>query len=74
LLRIDRYLRDREPHHGNSFFLVPTSIDWPLMILHLKLLEMGSRVAMPLYDWRTGKRLTAERPTPPDAVSTPASG
>ncbi len=68
LLRIDCYLRDREPDHGDDFFLGPTSIDWPLMMLHLELLQTGSEVTMPLYDWQTGKRLTAERPTPPEQV------
>jgi uridine kinase len=68
LLRADRYLRDRQPDHGDDFFLVPTSIDWPLMLLHLELLETGSDVTMPLYDWQTGRRLTAERPTPSEQV------
>jgi uridine kinase len=41
------------------------------MMLHLKLLGMGSPVAMPLYDWQTGKRLRAARPTPPEQVVNP---
>lgn len=68
LLRVDRYLRDREPGQGDDFFLVPTSIDWPLMLLHLEILEAGGDVIMPRYDWQIGKRQTAERPTPPEQI------
>ncbi len=38
------------------------------MMLHLELLQTGGEVTMPLYDWQTGKRLIAERPTPPEQV------
>jgi uridine kinase len=37
-------------------------------MLHLDLLERGSDVTMPVYDWQTGRRLIAERPAPPEQV------
>lgn len=64
LLRIDRYLRDRTPDDGLDFLLLPDSIDWPLMELHLGSINKRQPVIMPLYDWQTGRRLPLRLPAP----------
>ena len=61
-LRTNRYLRDRNPGDGPDFLMLPLSIDWPLVRLHIEALARGERVIMPDYEWRTGKRLPP-RPT-----------
>lgn len=66
LLRIDRYLRNRESGDGDDFFLLPTSIDWPLVMSHLDLLAGGTDVIMPFYDWHRGQRQTMPQPPPAD--------
>jgi uridine kinase len=71
LLRIDRYLRDRQPDDREDFLLLPTSIDWPLAMAHIDLLRAGGEVIMPVYDWTRGGRLIAERPAPPELVIKP---
>jgi uridine kinase len=68
LLRIDRYLRDRRSDDGDDFLLLPTSIDWPLVMNHLDLLAAGADVIMPFYDWFQGRRVTSPTPIPPDQV------
>lgn len=68
LMRIDRYLRDRQSDDGDDFLLLPTSIDWPLVMNHLELLGDGTSVIMPLYDWGSGKRLTLPSPVPAEQV------
>jgi uridine kinase len=65
LMRIDAYLRNRQPADGADFLLMPTSIDWPLLMAHLDLLEAGGSVAMPEYDWTTGKRMPPAHPPNP---------
>jgi uridine kinase len=68
LLRIDRYLRDRRSDDGDDFLLLPTSIDWPLVMNHLDLLAAGDDVIMPFYDWFQGRRVTSPTPIPPEQV------
>ncbi|MBI5958623.1 MAG: hypothetical protein HY866_07810 [Chloroflexi bacterium] len=68
LMRIDRYLRDRHSEDGEDFLLLPTSLDWPLVIAHLDLLAAGDDVTMPIYDWARGKRMTLSHPLPPEQV------
>ena len=60
-MRTNRYLRDRAESDGPDFLMLPASIDWPLVQLHIESLSRGQRVIMPDYDWRTGSRL-APRP------------
>lgn len=56
-LRTNRYWRDRKPGDGPDFLMLPSSIDWPLVHLHIEALARGERVIMPDYDWRAGRRL-----------------
>ncbi len=56
-LRTNRYLRDRRPTDGPDFIMLPESVDWPLVSLHIEALKRGERVVMPDYDWRAGHRL-----------------
>lgn len=66
LMRIDRYLRDRRSDDGDDFLLLPTSIDWPLVMNHLDQLASGETMAMPLYDWSKGRRICVPHPLPPE--------
>jgi uridine kinase len=68
LLRIDRYLRDRHSDDGDDFLLLPTSLDWPLVMAHLDLLAAGDEVIMPIYDWAHGRRLTLSHPLPQEHI------
>ncbi len=61
-MRTNRYLRDRRPSDGADFIVLPESIDWPLVSLHIEALRRGERVIMPDYDWQIGRRLPP-RPT-----------
>ncbi|NDJ76789.1 MAG: hypothetical protein GYB65_11065 [Chloroflexi bacterium] len=63
MLRVDRYLRNRRSDDTEEFLLLPTSIDWPLIMAHLDLLEAGGRVVMPHYDWDRGIRETSQLPS-----------
>ncbi|MBN2304045.1 MAG: hypothetical protein JXQ72_06200 [Anaerolineae bacterium] len=56
LLRIDRYLRERGLDDGDDFVLMPSGIDWPLLMAHLDRLAAGEYVVMPVYDWEQGIR------------------
>jgi uridine kinase len=56
-LRTNRYLRDRLPTDGADFLMLPDSVDWPLVRLHIEMLSRGDRVVMPDYNWQTGRRL-----------------
>jgi uridine kinase len=56
-LRTNRYLRDRLPTDGPDFLMLPGSVDWPLVRLHIEMLSRGDRVAMPDYNWESGRRL-----------------
>lgn len=71
LLRVDRYLRDRLPGDGDDFLLLPTSIDWPLVMAHLDALAARRRVVMPLYNWEQGARQVLPLPPPPEQVIEP---
>jgi uridine kinase len=71
VMRLDRYLRDRQPEEDDAFFLLPTSLDWPLVLADLDVLAGGSEVIMPLYDWARGKRLVTELPCAPEQVIKP---
>lgn len=66
LMRIDRYLRNRQPDDSADFLLLPSSIDWPLVMAHLDLLSAGGSVTMPVYDWKTGRRMPPAHPLDPD--------
>lgn len=55
--RTNRYLRNRLPKDGVEFLMLPTSVDWPLVRLHIAALARGERVIMPDYDWETGRRM-----------------
>lgn len=68
LLRLENYLRNRTSDDGDDFALLPTSIDWPLVMAHLDALETGSSVIMPLYDWVIWRRRITPLPTPPDLM------
>ncbi len=68
LMRLDNYLRNRRQDDGDDFLLLPTSLDWPLVMAHLDALETGSDVSMPLYDWKEGRRQITPLPTPPDLM------
>jgi uridine kinase len=70
LLRIDRYLRNKRPDDGEDFLVLPTSIDWPLLRVHLDLLATGNSITVPTYDWERGRRLTTPDPVPPEQVVT----
>ncbi len=63
-LRTNRYLRDRLVGDGPDFIMLPTSVDWPLVSLHIEALARGERVVMPDYDWQAGRRV------PPRAAQT----
>ena len=56
-LRTNRYLRDYQPSDGPDFLMLPSSIDWPLVQLHIESLSRGQRVIMPDYNWLQGRRL-----------------
>jgi uridine kinase len=71
LLRLDRYLRTRRTEDGDDFLVLPTSIDWPLVLAQIDQLDSGSRVMMPLYDWQRGARLTMRLPAPPEQIINP---
>lgn len=71
LLRVDRYLCDRGPDDGPAFPLLPTSIDWPLLVAHLSQLDGGTRAIMPVYDWARGIRCAIPQPPPPAQVVAP---
>ncbi|MBN1562967.1 MAG: hypothetical protein JXA10_03965 [Anaerolineae bacterium] len=66
LMRVDRYLRNRQPDDGADFLLLPTSVDWPLVMAHLDLLAAGGTVTMPEYDWANGKRMSPTHPPKPE--------
>lgn len=70
LMRVDRYLRNRQSEDGDDFFLLPTSIDWPMVMNHLERLERGNSVTMPLYDWDRGLRVAMPVPTPHEQIIT----
>ena len=38
VMTLERYLRNRRPTDPADFWLLPTSIDWPLVGLHLEAL------------------------------------
>lgn len=65
LMRVDRYLRDRQASDGDDFWLLRGSIDWPLILAHIDLLSAGGAATMPMYDWAAGRR------TQPDASALP---
>lgn len=68
LMRVDRYLLNRQSGDDEDFFLLPTSIDWPLVMNHLERLERGSKVTMPMYDWSRGQRMAMPVPTPEEQI------
>ncbi len=68
LMRVDRYLLNRQSGDGDDFFLLPTSIDWPMVMNHLERLERRTKVTMPLYDWDKGQRVAMPVPTPENQV------
>lgn len=71
LLRIDRYLRARRASDGPDFVLLPSSIDWPLVMAHLGQLAAGQAVIMPVYDWARGVRLATPHPAPAEHLVAP---
>jgi uridine kinase len=72
MMRVDRYLRNRRSEDGDDFLLLPTSVDWPLVLAHLDLLGAGGQVTMPTYDWERCVRLITRLPAPPDQVIEPS--
>lgn len=56
-MRTNRYLQDRLPGDGADFIMLPSSVDWPLVSLHIESLARGERVIMPDYNWQAGRRL-----------------
>lgn len=61
-MRANRYLRDRQPTDGDDFIVLPSSVDWPLISLHIEALGRGERVIMPEYNWQVGRRLPPRSP------------
>jgi uridine kinase len=60
ILAQDSYYIDQSDHFdkdgGSVNFDHPDSIDWPLLIQHLKMLKMGAEIDMPVYDFATHTR------------------
>lgn len=59
-LNVDNYFFDLELHPKDEFgdydFETPQALDLPLINAHLKRLVAGEEVAIPFYDFKTGKR------------------
>ena len=62
LLSQDSYYLSAPPTdltvRGEFNFDHPDAFDWPLMRDHLKRLKAGERVAIPVYDFKTSRRLS----------------
>lgn len=61
LLHQDSYYLPSPPAHlkvnGEPNFDHPEAFDWPLLKDHLRRLKAGGQVAVPIYDFRTSRRL-----------------
>ena len=71
LMRVDRYLVNKNSDDGGDFWLLPGSIDWPLIMAHIEQLSAGERAVMPVYDWAEGRRLRTPTPPPDEYVIRP---
>jgi len=72
LIAQDNYYIDQSAkfdHDGGSVnFDHPDSVDWSLLIEHLKMLKRGQPIEMPIYEYATHKRLERTIPVVPRRV------
>lgn len=54
--------------HGEANFDHPEAFDWPLLRDHLSQLKKGIDVAVPVYDYKTSRRLSETHPVGPAKV------